>query len=155
MHLKILKINCYLPFSILLVQKIKSYTCRYTLIELQFHGNPSKHAGVIAISKSEKKEEKHELEEIRQTLKTHISGTAWQIQPKFGPPPQRNPQKNCVLLFSECQATDAENSIFFTPVKYTHLVYHALQVSLEPHDTLSCVLISSCIKVRCSRNQTV
>jgi len=52
-----------------------------------------------------KKKEKKSTKKIRQILKAHISGMAWQIHLKFGirgAPPRGNSQKNfCVFLLKE------------------------------------------------------
>jgi len=73
---------------------------------------------------------KKNTKKIRQTLKAHISGTAWQIQLKFGiggaPPRGNSHGKFCVFLFRECWATDAWKRRFL--------------YSCKIHTCLSCTL---------------
>ena len=63
------------------------------------------------------------MKKIRQTLKAHISGTAWWIQLKFGiggTTPQGNLHRNFVCFCSgSFKLQMRENDVFFTPVKYT------------------------------------
>ena len=79
------------------------------------------------------------MKKIRRTLKAHISGMAWRIQLKFGiggAPPRGNSHRK---LRVSVRLQMRENSVFFTPVKYT-LVCRVPRF-LGPHDTLPCVLI--------------
>jgi len=66
------------------------------------------------------KEGEEEYEENRRTLKTHISGTARQIQLKFGiggAPPRGNSRKNFVWFCSgSVELQMRKNGVFFTPV---------------------------------------
>ena len=88
---------------------------------------------------------KKNTKKIRQTLKAHISGTAWQIQLKFGigdAPPQGNSHRKFrVLLFKECWATDAWKRRFIYSCKI-HTCLSLAPGFLGPHDTIPSVLIT-------------
>ena len=74
------------------------------------------------LQKEEKEEGEKNTKKIRRTLKAHISGTAWLIQLKFGiggAPPHEICTENLCFCSGSFEQQMRENSVFFTPVKYT------------------------------------
>ena len=69
------------------------------------------------------------MKKTRQTLKTHISGTAWWIQLKFGiggvPPWENLGRKLHVFLFRECRATNTWKRHFLYSCKIHTYLLHA------------------------------
>ena len=92
-----------------------------------------------------KKNKKKKTKKLSQFLKSHISGMPEAISLKFGmwstEVGGNVHSKICLVSSRQHRATEVRKLRFLSSCQYTHGVARRL---LGPHDTLPCVLISTC-----------